>query len=120
MDDNNVIFFSSFFIFIILMSYWTYHHYTQALLVRRRRKQRKGGTFMSEALQAFVGKECVITISAVSGGTVIGTVKSVNDSWLTLEGSKSGETNMVNTDYIMRIREHPTNKRGKKRSIITD
>ena len=62
---------------------------------------------MSEALQAYVGKKCVITLSAVSGTSLTGVVKAVAGNWMTVQTGKPGKekTEMVSVEYITRISE---------------
>ena len=106
MDNTYII--SSSFIIIILVICWTYQHYTNVLHVQRMRKRRKGGqTIMNEALQAFIGKECIIVTAAVNGSVIRGVVKSVEGSWLTVMSGRPGaeRINTFNTDFILRIEE---------------
>ena len=44
---------------------------------------------------------------------------SVTGSWIEVENS-NGQCDIINGEYITRIREYPRNKNGKKKSIITD
>jgi len=80
---------------------------------------------MNEALQHFVGKECLVYTHGL--GTTLtsvptGIVKALDGNWLVLETGKDGEanTNMFNVAHIVRIREYPTNKLGQKKKIIAD
>ena len=43
-------------------------------------------------------------------------VVSVSDNWLSIETRDGVE--IINIDYIVRIKEHPVNKNGKKKSVI--
>ena len=64
----------------------------------------------------FINKECLIY--PFEGNQIVGTIKEVNDSAILVEKADSLEA--VNLDYVIRIREYPVNKNGKKKSIIID
>lgn len=70
---------------------------------------------MIEIVKSYIGKECLIyTINS----QVTGVVKEVSDNWLSVE---TGENiNAINLEYVLRIREYPKNKKGKKKSYIFD
>lgn len=71
---------------------------------------------MSDVFNKYVGKDCVIYLSNSSSNIVECSVSSVFDNWLSIK-TKDGEE-MINIDYIIRIKEHPVNKNGKKKSVI--
>jgi|GEM_PF-3091414 len=75
---------------------------------------------MSDALQQFVGKDCLITMIANVNGLglgkniVAGTVRSVDEHWM-----RVGNDNvLLNVNAIIQICEHPVNKQGKKKIVI--
>lgn len=70
---------------------------------------------MFELAKKFIGKECVIY---TFNSQITGVVKDVNNGGILIE--KSGELEAVNFDFIVRIREYPRNKNGKKKSVILD
>jgi hypothetical protein len=71
---------------------------------------------MVEFAKKFINKECLIY--PFEGNQIVGTIKEVNDSAILVEKADSLEA--VNLDYVIRIREYPVNKNGKKKSIIID
>ena len=72
---------------------------------------------MIEFAKKFIGKECLIC--AFDGNHQFsGTLKEVSDNAVLLE--KNGTLEAINLDFVIRIREYPTNKKGKKKSIILD
>ena len=77
----------------------------QQIRIRQIKKRRKGAIPMSEALQCFVGKRCMISLA--SGANFVCDVKAVDGNWLTVLTGKSGKdvVNMFNTDYITHIQE---------------
>ena len=78
-------------------------------------KRKRGKKFMPEIIESFVGKDCLIYLG--SGGTADGVIKQVSGNWISLAGS-DGKVSAVNIDYISRIREYPTNKKGKRAIVI--
>lgn len=89
----------------------------QIILMRRiailnKRKDRKT---VNDLAKKFIDKECIIyTFNA----QIIGIVKEVTEKALLLEGKDSNE--IINLDFIVRIREFPKNKKGKKKSVVFD
>ena len=73
-------------------------------------KKKKGiKSNMKDFVAAYIDKECLIyTVN----GQVGGTVKAVSESALQVE-TKSG-LQVLNIDYVVRIREYPRNKKGNK------
>ena len=70
---------------------------------------------MYELAKAFIGKECFIyTVNS----QLTGTVTEVTEGALLLNNGK--ETEILNLDYIVRIREYPRRKDGKKKSVVLD
>lgn len=72
---------------------------------------------MNDIFMRYIGKDCIIYISNASSSLLECSVISVNENWLTVK-TKDGEE-IINIDYIIRIKEHPLNKNGKKKSIYT-
>ena len=70
---------------------------------------------MFELAQKFLNKECIIY---TFNSQFTGTIKEVNKGGILIE--KSGTLEAVNFDFIVRIREYPKNKNGKKKSVILD
>ena len=72
---------------------------------------------MIELAKKFIGKECLIS-AFDSNHQFEGVVKEVTDGALLLE--KNGQLEAINLDFVIRIREYPRNKNGKKKSIVVD
>lgn len=96
-----------------------------ALVSSNRRKRRiltqlinkKGvNTEMKDMAQMFVDKECIID---TYDSQIIGTVRKVSDGAILIENA-SGLNEAVNLSYIVRIREYPRKKNGKKKSVVLD
>jgi len=77
---------------------------------------RKDKRDMLELAKKFVDKECLIY--TFNSNQIEGTIKDVTDGALLLESK--GTLEIVNLDFIVRIREFPKNKKGKKKSVVLD
>lgn len=72
---------------------------------------------MKELAERFINKECII-YTFDGGHQYIGVIKEVTDGAILVE--KDGMPEAINLDFIVRIREYPKNKNGKKKSVILD
>ena len=80
---------------------------------KRRNKEEKNQ--MLELAKQFIGKECMIyTLNSQLNGII----KEVCDGAILVE--YKGNIEAVNLDFVTRIREYPTNKKGKKKSVVID
>ena len=81
-------------------------------------KRKAGGNAkMKELATRFIDKECVI-YAFDSSNHYTGIIKEVNDGAILIE--KDGKLEAINLDFVIRIREYPTGKNGKKKSVISD
>lgn len=87
------------------------------IVVRKHLRGKRGKCNMTEMINKFIGKECLI-YTCTSGSTVTGTIRSYNDGWIEIE--QNGQCDIMNCEYITRIREYPRNKNGKKKSVVLD
>ena len=106
-------------IIMLLVLLYILRRNQQAAAVRERIKKRKSEdkTKMIELAKKFIGKECII-YAFDSNHQFAGVIKEVSDGALLLE--RNGELEAINLDFVIRIREYPRNKKGKKKSIIAD
>lgn len=72
---------------------------------------------MKEFATKFINKECVID-SFDGSHQYVGIIKEVTDGAILVE--KDGKIEVLNLDFVIRIREYPRNKNGKKKSVILD
>ena len=72
---------------------------------------------MKELAEKFIDKECVI-YSFDGGHQFDGVIKEVTDGAILVE--KDGKLEAINLDFVIRIREYPKNKKGKKKSVVLD
>ena len=72
---------------------------------------------MIELAKRFIGKECLI-YSFDGNRQFQGTIKEVSDGAILIENGEAIEA--INLDFVIRIREYPKNKKGKKKSVVLD
>ena len=91
----------------------------KAVVARQIIKKRKteGNTEMKELAKRFIDKECVIS-SFDGNHQYEGIIKEVTDGAILVE--KDGKIEALNLDFVIRIREYPRNKKGKKKSVVLD
>ena len=81
-------------------------------------KLNKEKTDMEELAKKFIGKDCVIYTVIDTSATITGVIKEVEGGGMLVEGKKGLQ--IVNLEYVTRIREYPVNKKGKKVPVILD
>ena len=79
-------------------------------------KRRNGDKDMQELVKRFIGKD--VLINTVASGTIDGILKEVVDNAVVID--RNGAESVVNLDYVIRLREYPKNKKGKRKTVITD
>ena len=72
---------------------------------------------MKELAKRFIDKECLIT-AFDRNHQFEGVIKEVSDNAILVEKKESVEA--INLDFVIRIREYPRNKKGKKKSVVLD
>ena len=89
----------------------------KALVIRKILKKRKTGdnTEMKELAKRFIDKECLINSI---DSQYEGVIKEVTDGAILVE--KAGMLEAISLDFVVRIREFPKNKKGKKKSVVLD
>lgn len=88
----------------------------RAQSVQARIRRRKGDAEMQELAKRFIGKDVLLYL--ISDGNIDGILKEVIDNAVVIE--KDGKENVVNLDYVVRMREYPVGKNGKRKSIVLD
>lgn len=104
-------------LWIIIIIMFCYRR--KAVIIRKAIKKRKlgGSTEMKELAKRFIDKECII-YSFDGSHQYEGIIKEVTDGAILVE--KNGKAEVLNLDFVLRIREYPRNKSGKKKSVILD
>ena len=82
-----------------------------------KKRNAKEQTEMIELAKRFIGKDCLI-YAFDSSHQFQGVIKEVSDGAILIENAGSIEA--VNLDFVIRIREYPKNKKGKKKSVVLD
>lgn len=83
---------------------------------KKKNKEKKN---MKELAKQFINHDCIIYMITSDSGSIQGIIKEITDDAMIVE-RKIGELEIINLEYVTRIREYPTNKNGKKKSIILD
>lgn len=86
----------------------------QRLIIKRISKKKVGITKMNEIIKEFIGKECMIYTFQTQ---IIGVIERIQDNWIYVKSDNNVE--IINLEYISRIREYPRKKNGKKKAIFT-
>lgn len=93
---------------------------TMAALMIKKRKRKKltleERLKMYEIIKRFIGKECIISMMTGETSQVQGTIKDVQENWVVIDTGYGDD--VVNIDYITRVREYPRNKKGKKKAFV--
>ena len=92
---------------------------TAAIAHHMKKKGKKEREAMENLAKQFIGKECIIYTITSNDGSVQGTVKEVSGGGIVIEDPFK-QVQVVNLEYVTRIREYPRNKKGKKKSVILD
>lgn len=79
----------------------------------KKKKNKEERAEMTELAKRFIGKECVIS---TFNSQVVGVIKEVTDGAVVIENNENLE--IINIDYIVKIKEYPRNKNGKKKLIV--
>ena len=87
--------------------------------ILNQKKQNKENSEMKELAKRLIGEDCIIYTITSESGSIQGVLKEVEDGGLVIEKT-TGETEIVNLDFVTRIREYPRKKNGKKKSIVLD
>ncbi len=106
-----------FIYFVLFIIIFTQIRLDKFYIIRKHLRKKRGKFNMTEMINRFIGKECLIYTCA-SNSTVTGIIRSYNDGWIEIE--TNGNCDIMNCEYITRIREYPKNKNGKKKSIVLD
>ena len=88
------------------------HH----IKTKNNNKERK---IMEELAKEFIGMECIIYTVTSNDGQIQGTIKDVGNGGILLEDMQ-GNKQIINLEYVTRLREYPRNKKGKKKSVVMD
>lgn len=84
-------------------------------IIKNRKMEYK--TEMIELAKKFIDKECLI-YAFDSNHQFQGVIKEVSNGAVLIENGDTVEA--INLDFVIRIREFPKNKKGKKKAVVLD
>lgn len=84
-------------------------------IISRKKHNSKEKPEMVELCKKFIDKECIIY---TYNSQIVATLKEVTDGALLIE--EKGEEQAVNIDFVVRVREYPRKKNGKKKGVVID
>ena len=87
--------------------------------ILNQKKQNKENSEMKELAKRFIGEECIIYTITSNDGSVQGVIKEIDDGGMVIE-KNTGELEIVNLDFVTRIREYPRKKNGRKKGVVLD
>ena len=110
---NNTSYIIFIVIFILLISQQrTMNTVIQKKITRKRRKENKKE--MVDLAKRFIDKDCIIR--TFNNYTFTGLIKEVSESAVLVENGNNTEA--INLEYVVSIKEYPRNKKGKKKAIV--
>ena len=83
--------------------------------VLNQKKLNKENSEMKELAKRFIGEECIIYTITSNDGSVQGLIKEIDDGGMVI-AKNSGKLEIINLDFVTRIRQYPKKKNGKKRT----
>lgn len=72
---------------------------------------------MRNFIEKFVNQDCVVYLEG--GQQVLGKIAEVSENAIYLE-RENKNFEVINMRYILRVRQHPLDKKGRKVSVIFD
>lgn len=105
-------------VLLLIFAMYSVYNRRDYIAVRRaaawKRKGRRAE--MQTLAKQFIGKDCLLY--TFNGNRIAGRVLEVTEHGLLLQTGDT--TEVVNLDFIIRLRKHPTDKKGKKKSVVLD
>ena len=87
--------------------------------ILNQKKQNKENSEMKELAKRLIGEECIIYTITSNDGSVQGVIKKIYDFGMVIE-KKTGELEIINLDFVTRIRQYPRKKNGQTKDIVLD
>ena len=119
MNENTYLIVLAVFLLVILPMIARRQRLAAVRHILNRKKLNKESSAMKELAKRFIGEECIIYTITSSDGSVQGVIKEVGDGGMVVEKT-SGELEIINLDFVTRIRQYPRKKNGKKKNILLD
>ena len=108
-------------VFLLVIIPWIMRRRRLAAIrhILNQKKQNKENNVMKELAKRFIGEECIIYTIASNDGSIQGVIKEIDDGGMVIE-KKTGELEIINLDFVTRIRQYPRKKNGRKKDIVPD
>ena len=102
---------------ILLTAFISSKKILTAYIVKRNiKRKRRLKQNMNELLKNFIEKDCIIY--CVNNTSVDGIIKDVKENAVLIETREGLQ--LINVDFITRVREYPKNKNGKRKGFLID
>ncbi len=80
-------------------------------------KNKKETNHMCELAKQFIGQDCIVYF--LGGSSISGVIKEVAESGNAITVvNDNNDLDLINLEFVTRIRKYPLNKNGKRKSII--
>lgn len=99
-------------VLLFIMLYILYKQQQFHFISKKIARKKSGGIRMNEIINKFIGKECLIT---TYNSSLEGVIESIDGNWICVKNKDNEE--IVNIDFISRIKPVPLKANGKKKSI---
>ena len=119
MNGNTYLILLAVFLFVIIPWITRRRKLAAVRHILNQKKQNKENREMKELAKRFIGEECIIYTVASDSGSIQGVIKEVADGGMIID-RKSGEREIINLDFVTRIRQYPRKKNGKKKDVVLD
>lgn len=73
---------------------------------------------MLELAKQFIGQDCIIYF--LGGSTVSGIIKEISEHGNAILIDNGKDVDLINLEFVTRIRKYPLNKKGKRKDFILD
>ena len=103
-------------IFLLFFVLWQQRQQQNQAAATRMQRKKGGRKTMSAMVETYIGKDCIVY--TLNNAQICGIIRDVQDGWLRIETEKGSD--VINLDYIIRVREYPKNKKGKRAAIVAD
>lgn len=102
---------------LFLLLYFQWQRRAQMLRhIINKQKHKKERMNMIELAKRFIGEDCLIyTVNS----QVEGVIEEVTEGGILISNAGKNQ-DLINLDYVIRIRKYPLNKNGKRKSAVWD
>ena len=118
MNGNTYLILLAVFLFVIIPWITRRRKLAAVRHILNQKKQNKENREMKELEKRFIGEACIIYTITSNDGSVQGVIKEIDDGGMVIE--KTGELEIINLDFVTRIREYPRKKNGRKKGVVLD